>query len=409
MQMSTSNSVIGLKAALQACHWKSVLFYSEQILDHNPDNFDALFARSYALCCCQRHSELEQWMSSLPLGTLQEPRLLAIRCKGLQVTKQYAKIVGLLGGESDSSLITTPVLSVQDVTRSGILKEIRDDALFNLVNSDDFSRSRKSGQATKADDPLSPNRTIDAIGKSLTTGNSQFLEPFAVLTDSSTQNDPFILSACGCLRLLNDQGQGAEALFLKALEENPDCEIAWLCLIWAYMARAEWDQGLSTLRKVNRRFPSSESVSMFAMSLHLRSGTPILAWNWISQADGDNVFVRHERGVALLMDGDTADAIQDFVAVIQSTTENDLLRAANLNLGHCHRKSGDFRKAIECYEKALAFPLKESEPLASIGFTYHLIGDYDRAILYYNNALAVDPVHPFATRMLEIAVQNHRT
>lgn len=348
-------------------------------------------------------------MSSLPLRTLQEPHLLAMRCKGLQAMKQYAKIIGLLGGESDSSLITTPILSVQEVGRSAILKELRDDALFNLVNSDDFSRSRKSGRAAKTNDPLSPNRTVDVIVKSLTTGNSGLLEPFAVLTDNSTQSDPLILSACGCLRFLNDQNQGAEALFLKALEEDPDCEIAWLCLMWAYMARAEWDQGLSTLRKVNRRFPSSESVSMFAMSLHLKSGTPILAWNWISQADAGNVFVRHERGVALLMDGDTTEAIRDFVAVIHSTTESDLLRAANINLGHCHRRTGEFRKAIECYENALAFPVRESEPLASIGLTYHLIGDDDQAILYYNNALAVDPVHPFATRMLEIAVQNHHT
>jgi anaphase-promoting complex subunit 6 len=298
----------------------------------------------------------------------------------------------------------TPVLSLSDVMKSDILRAIRETAIFNLSRSDDIPRPRRPSQS-KSDDPLSPHKIIDAIVKSMSAQDPSGLEKYAVVTDRTTETDPYILTACGCLSLLSQQSQTAETFFVKAVEENPDCEIAWLCLIWSYMASAEWDQGLSTLRKVVRRFPASESVGMFAMSLHLKSGSPILAWTWISQGDIDCMFVRHERGVASLMDGDLAEASADFQVVIQRALDRCLLGSANINLGHCFRRAGEFDKAIECYQNSLTYGVRESEALASIGFTYHLIGDFDQAIFYYNTCLSTDPVHAFATKMLEIALQ----
>jgi anaphase-promoting complex subunit 6 len=144
---------------------------------------------------------------------------------------------------------------------------------------------------------------------------------------------------------------------------------------------------------------------MFAMSLHLKSGSPILAWTWISQGDLDCMFVRHERGVASLLDGDLNEASADFQVVIDRSTDQSLLGSAHLNLGHCFRRIGEFEKAIECYQSSLAYCIREAEALASIGFTYHLRGDFDQAILNYNACLSADPVHAFATKMLDIALQ----
>jgi anaphase-promoting complex subunit 6 len=143
---------------------------------------------------------------------------------------------------------------------------------------------------------------------------------------------------------------------------------------------------------------------MFAIGLHVKSGSPILAWPWISQSDIDCPYIRHERGVVCFLEGDIAVAARDFEFVIQGTTDQDLIGAAALNLGHCWRRMEDFAKAVKSYELVLSCDMKVNEALAAIGFTYHLMDRRDEAILYYNRCLAVDPVHHFAAKMVGIAI-----
>ena len=393
-----------LQTSFERCHWKSALFYSEKLLHLDKNNFDALFCRAFSLFCTQQFSELEQWMSALPENVAKNDQLLVIRCKGLQATKNYAKIVSILGGYTDTVSLVIPIVTLDEVNKSNLLKPIRENALFNLSHSDYLPKDNNETQM-EPDDPLNPKKIVKAITTAMMTQDPEILQPYSLMTDKTTENDPLILTACGCYSLLNDQADAGEAFLMKAAEEDPDCEIAWLCLISSFINSAEWDQGLSTLRKVIRRFPNSPCVSMFAMTLHLKSGSASLAWPWIQQSDSDNLFVIHERGVALLIDGEVAQESHDFQAVIKKSTERDLIGAASLNLGHCYRKLGEFNKAISCYEDALSFGTRPSEALASIGFSYHLKGDKDEAILYYNRCLSIDSVHPFATKMLDIAVQ----
>ncbi|OHT16586.1 TPR Domain containing protein [Tritrichomonas foetus] len=393
-----------LKSSFEQCHWKSALFYSEKILHLYPSNFEALFCRAFSFLCTQQFAELEQWMMTLPDDIAKNEKLLFIRCKALQSTKNYAKIVSILGGYADTVSLVIPVVSLDDVTNSDLLRPIRENALFNLSHTDYLPKDEKKNENIP-NDPLNPQKVVNSIIQAMMNQDPEFVEPYSIMTDKTTESDPLILTACACYSLLNEHAEAGEALLMKATEENPDCEIAWLCLISSFINSAEWDQGLSTLRKVIRRFPTSSSVSMFALSLHLKSGTSSLAWPWIQQSDESSLFVKHERGVALLMDGDIAQAAHDFKAVIENSKERDLIGAANLNLGHCYRKLGDFNRAIECYEEALTFGTRPAESLASIGFSYHLKGNKDEAILYYNRCLSIDSVHPFATKMLDIAVQ----
>lgn len=429
-----------LNTAFEKCQWKSVLFYCDRLLKKDPSNFTTLFCRAFAFYCTQQFAELEQWMSDLPDKIQQNEQLLVIRCKGLQATKNYSKIISILGGYADTISLIIPVLTLEEVKKSQkLLMPIRENALFNLSHTDYLPSQKdqtKSEKQKELNDPLNPKRIVKLITTAMMTQDPELLMPFSLMTDKTTENNALILTACGCCSFLNDQAEAGEAFLIKATEEDPDCEIAWLCLISSFTSAAEWDQGLSTLRKVIRRFPMSISVSMFAMSLHLKSGSVSLAWPWIHQltenrnfqiqkdnsseaaktetnshctqnslSGDDMLFVIHERGVALLMDGDVAQATHDFKAVIEQSKERNLIGAASLNLGHCYRKLGDFANAINYYEDALSYGSRPAEALASIGFTYHLKGDKDEAILYYNRCLSIDAVHPFATKMLDIAVQ----
>lgn len=394
-----------LKASISEGNWKSAMFFSEMILRVSCDDLEALFSRSYALYCSKKYAELELFLSKLPSGLAKSESLIIIRCKGLQKTKNYTKIVNILGGNTDTLELSTPLLSLNEVMKSSSLTQIRNNALFNLSHSDLVSPVSTRDTILK-NDPLNPTNIASLIIKAMMQRKSAILLDFSLLSDKTTENDPLTLTACGCYCLLNQQIDNGEAFLMKAIDEDPDCEIAWLCLIFYYIESAEWEQGLSALRKVGRRFPQSTNVAMFAMTLHLKSGSPTLAWHWIEQSDTSNVFIKHERAVALMMDGDNAEAAHEFGDVLTMTTEKDILEAASLNLGHCLRRLEKFEAALSRYQQVLSFGSKSAEALSSIGFTYHLMKQYDDAIYYYNRCLGIDPVHPFSTKMLDIILNS---
>jgi anaphase-promoting complex subunit 6 len=82
-----------------------------------------------------------------------------------------------------------------------------------------------------------------------------------------------------------------------------------------------------------------------------------------------------------------------------------------VNLGHCHRKRGEYAEAIkvrrECnlgnlsrygvysdsgmqhYETAIGFCPRRSSTYSALAFTYHLEGSLDLAIEYYHRALGL--------------------
>ena len=391
-----------MRRGIEEGRWKSVLFYSQQLLRVRANYIEALVAHALSLYCSNKLAELEQFMTSLSLDVLQNEQIMTIRCNGLMQTKDYTKIIAILGGDPEAASIVIPIIQMADVMKSERLKALREAALFNASQTDEYSRPKATEEQS---DPLNPSKVTSMITEAMMKRQPELLEKFGLMADKTTEADPLILTACGCNCWLNGQTETGDAFFMKAVEEDPDCEIAWLCLLTSFIEASEWDQGLSTLRKLIRRFPGSDSVSMFAVSLHLKSGSPTLARPWISKSDIDCLFVRHERGVACLMENDCEEAVIDFEVVLASTQEKDLAGAASLNLGHCMRRLGNFKRAIELYQNALANDTKPAEALASIGFTHHLQGNIDDAILFYNHSLSVDPVHPFATKMLDVAIQ----
>ena len=57
-----------------------------------------------------------------------------------------------------------------------------------------------------------------------------------------------------------------------------------------------------------------------------------------------------------------------------------------LNSAHCHRKLKEMDSAIAAYERCLTINPKNSQTLVSLGFTYHLLFDMQKALYYYHKA-----------------------
>jgi len=57
-----------------------------------------------------------------------------------------------------------------------------------------------------------------------------------------------------------------------------------------------------------------------------------------------------------------------------------------LNLAHCYRKMKDFEKSIELYEKCLTISPNKAQTLVAIGFSFHQLGEFEKALDYYHRA-----------------------
>jgi tetratricopeptide (TPR) repeat protein len=290
---------------MEECSWKSVIFLSDSILSTSPTNLTALFARALALSSQFNFAGLESWMKSLPSDLSSHPSLLAIRCQALESQHNFYQILILLGGDNPHPL-TPPLLSIDTVEQSKLLKPFRDRALFNLSKSD----IRPPIFEPISIDPLSPPAISDAIFSAFTNRDPRYVEKYSILCDKSSETDSLLLTACGCLRYLRNCEDHGLAFLHKALEEDPDFEICWEALLFVLIENLEFDSGLIVFKKAQRRFPQSQILPLFGVSLLLKSGSVQLAWPLLQQLHGGDPAILHERGVAYFMDGELAEAAE---------------------------------------------------------------------------------------------------
>jgi anaphase-promoting complex subunit 6 len=243
------------------------------------------------------------------------------------------------------------------------------------------------------------------IARALTARDPSRLRKYTTICDKTTATDSLLLTACGAFRFLSGAGDRGLAFLQKAVEDS-DFEICWLALIFVSLETGDFDIGLTFFKAAQRRFPDSESLPLFGATLLLRSGAPQLAWPYLQ---GGDVCVIHERGVAYLLDGEPAEAADCFRRVIAGAGSRELRGAAAVNCGHCLRRLGRFDQAIELYNVGIGCGVGRAIALAGIAFTYQLMGRASDAVLFYTQSLAVEDGQPFATRMLDIAIESSRT
>ena len=60
-------------------------------------------------------------------------------------------------------------------------------------------------------------------------------------------------------------------------------------------------------------------------------------------------------------------------------------------MGDTYDRSGDYGKAIECYQKVIGIDPQNARAWSNMGFNYYELGDLDKAIEYTRKALEIDP------------------
>jgi anaphase-promoting complex subunit 6 len=79
------------------------------------------------------------------------------------------------------------------------------------------------------------------------------------------------------------------------------------------------------------------------------------------------------------------------------------------NLGHAHRKLGEYDEAITAFTRALGLAPHDAGTFAALALTHHLRGDLGTAIETYHRSLAFRPDCAVTQELLRDALQEHCT
>jgi Tetratricopeptide repeat. len=151
----------------------------------------------------------------------------------------------------------------------------------------------------------------------------------------------------------------------------------------------------------------SDAIQWFVLALRLHAEAQIsektrLSWNEEdSKEDTKSNKPRFEFGQQL--GRDTCDSFTERDCV--DFCQDSFWECTIFNLGQSYRKVKRYDDAMNCFSKSLALCPERAMSFSALGFVRQLTGDIDGAIESYHQALSRKPDDPFATEMLNRAMQ----
>ncbi len=212
-----------------------------------------------------------------------------------------------------------------------------------------------------------------------------------------------------CYYYLIQKYETARRFFHKATQTDQYFAPAWIGFGHSFAMQDESDQAMAAYRTAARRFRGSH-VPLLCMGMeHLRTNSLEPATDFFNQSlrlCPTDPLIFNEMGVLAYMKKDFVDAAGYFHKAVQLAAGEALeaWEPALFNLAHCYRKRGDYDKAAEYYEKALAVAPKSPSVYTCLGFTRHLQGRLDDAIQLYHKSLSIQPRETVTSDLLRRAL-----
>jgi tetratricopeptide (TPR) repeat protein len=183
----------------------------------------------------------------------------------------------------------------------------------------------------------------------------------------------------------------AESVYGRILEEIPDSPAAYVNLAILQAMQKKFDPVIETLSRGLARIPDSEILMVRLGHTYLVAGKPAAALETMKK-----VLALHPRNMdaltvcATTLDqmGRTEEARMYYERGLAVEPESRYLRtnyAGNLASG------GKFSEAIKVYETLIADFPEEQGFYQYVGIAYSYLGEYDRAISYLKQAVAIGP------------------
>ncbi|MCJ7616624.1 MAG: YcaO-like family protein, partial [Desulfobacterales bacterium] len=168
---------------------------------------------------------------------------------------------------------------------------------------------------------------------------------------------------------------------------------------------------IGKLKRIEEILPDKYYIKFYLGSCHLAMNNLETAIDYFTSSleleptEQDMPSIYSYMGVCLKDMGEYRNAI----SVLMKGKEFDSDRTDIFNLmGFCYFKLREHERAIDCFKKVLRINPSSAIDYANIASNYREMGKLDKAIQYYETALAIDPGIDFARYNLEKLLTTYR-
>ncbi|KAG6849727.1 hypothetical protein H0H93_005930 [Arthromyces matolae] len=204
----------------------------------------------------------------------------------------------------------------------------------------------------------------------------------------------------------------ARQYFSKTSLMDPRFGPAWIAFAHTFGLEGEHDHAVTAYSTCARMFTGSHLPLMFVGVENIMLSNYALADEALNAArsmcDGDPLLV-NEMGVMAYNHGEYQRASELFLKALElaqvTQSSQKAWATTYLNLGTCYRKLTRLPEAREMYQKVLHLDSRHSMALGFLGLVHHLMGELEKAIVKYHEALSIDPINSHILELLNIALE----
>lgn len=239
-------------------------------------------------------------------------------------------------------------------------------------------------------------------GSMLHMNKSKDLNIFCSRLNHSFPDEQFTFYAFGCYSLLTKNLELAKKSFLK-------CKSLPYALIALGLVHSLLDEMPST-EKVFRNgvylFPGSHIFNLYLGMEYIKSNNlkyALLCLERAMDTSSKVPLIYNEIGAIYYKKGQFDTALEYFNEGIRLCLSDQSMEYQKLliNRSHVLRKKKNIEKALEGYEKVHRLDSSNFEAISNIGFCYHILGNYYKALDYYQKGNFMNSRDEFVKEMME--------
>ncbi|KAJ3232911.1 anaphase promoting complex subunit cdc16 [Chytriomyces hyalinus] len=252
----------------------------------------------------------------------------------------------------------------------------------------------------------------------------------SALYTTKSSNDLFLLShslirscpdravawhAIGCYYLLQSSQplkmEEARKAFAKACRLDDSFSNAWIGMGHALRAEGNFDEALNAYSSASKCALGSHEPTLYMGMLYIHLGQSTLGEEYINAAKSIcnlDSMVENELGCIAFYRKEYLVAISHFIKSLKlagkEAARTELYSSAWCNLGSAYKCLSMYSKAKTCFWNGLAIDPKLAVCLANLAYVEDRLGNFDDALTYYHDALALDPDNSLYVDLMNVTL-----
>ncbi|KAI8055676.1 hypothetical protein BDF22DRAFT_617567 [Syncephalis plumigaleata] len=216
----------------------------------------------------------------------------------------------------------------------------------------------------------------------------------------------------GCYYFSVKKTTEARRYFKKSSQMDTNYGPARIGYAHTFAEEGEYDQAIQEYSSADRLFPGSHFPTLFIGMQLLKQKNLSVAQEYLlgaAELGPSDALLNNELAVLYYEQKEYEKSIEHFNMALDmikemeydASVENDIWS----NLGQAHRRLGNYEEAKKCFIKLKTRCPRRADAYTGLGYVHHAMGDIEKAIEYYHQALGLSSNNPLTTELLNMAIQ----